>query len=153
VTATDLVTGPALEAWQRLLRVACSVHARLDADLREMHNLTLSDYDVLVQLRDSDDGALRMSDLSRLTLLTRSGMTRLIDGLVRDGYVVRRPCPKDARVAWAVITDAGRERLAVARIDHHAGIRRVFADHFNEHEADQLADLLAKIPHVSALDR
>ena len=144
-----IVTGSLLEAWQRLLRANCVFMRSLDSELQSSHGMTISDYDVLVQLRDAEDCSLMMSDLSRRTMLTRSGMTRLVQGLERDGLVQRRACTSDARVSYAVLTDAGRERLQAARDTHHAGIRRVFADHFTQPQADQLVELLGQIPGVA----
>jgi len=146
---TEFVTGPQLTAWQRLLRANCVVSRVLDGELQAAHGLTISDYDVLVQLRDAEGNCLTMSDLSRRTTLTRSGMTRLVQGLERDGLVQRRSCRTDARVSYAVITDNGLAVLEDARRTHHAGIRRVFADHFSTEEGEQLAELLARIPGVT----
>jgi DNA-binding MarR family transcriptional regulator len=144
-----IVTGTHLDAWQRLLRANCVFMRQLDAELQAEHGMTISDYDVLVSLRDAPDGHLRMSDLSKRTMLTRSGMTRLVQGLERDGIVERLECPSDARVSWVRLSDSGRERLDAARATHHAGIRRVFADHLEDAEAEQLAELLGRIPGVA----
>ena len=119
-TGEQMVVGTLLDAWQRLLRANCVIMRVLDAELHAEHGMTLSDYDVLVSLRAADDCSLRMSDLSRRTLLTRSGMTRLVQGLERDGLVERRACDADARVSYAVLTDLGHERLERARSTHHA---------------------------------
>lgn len=143
------VAGTVLEAWQRLLRANCVLMRELDHELQTEHGITISDYDVLVSLYAADDHSLRMSDLSRRTLLTRSGMTRLVQGLERDGLVARQPCVTDARVSFAVLTELGHERLASARRTHHAGIRRMFADHFDEAEAATLVELLGRIPGVA----
>lgn len=142
----ELVEGAQMHAWQRLLRANCLLSRALDTELQSAHGMTISDYDVLVQLRDAQGHSLRMSELSRRTLLTKSGMTRLVQGLERDGLVVRRACADDARVSYAVLTEAGMERIAAARETHHAGIRRLFAEHFSDAEAEQLADLLGRIP-------
>ena len=143
------VTGEKLVAWQRLLRANCVLMRQLDSELQTEHRMTISDYDVLVALRDAPDGHLRMSDLSRRTMLTRSGMTRLVQGLERDGLVERMNCPEDARVAWIRLSDDGKQRLAEARLTHHAGIRRLFADHLEDTEAEQLTELLGRIPGVA----
>lgn len=146
---TTIVDGPHIEAWQRLLRANCVFMRELDSELQAKHGMTVSDYDVLVQLRDSDEQSLTMGELSQRTYLTRSGMTRLVQGLEADGLVARRACAADARRSWAVLTELGRERLEDARCTHHAGIRRVFADHFTTEEAEQLSELLGRIPNVA----
>lgn len=149
-TTGQFVTGPALDAWQRLLRAHCVIAKQLDAELQAAHGMTLSDYDALVNLRDCEDESLKMSELSKRTMLTRSGMTRLVQGLERDGLVERRACAGDARVSYAVLTQRGRDHLDTARRTHHAGIRRVFADHFSDEEATLLASLLDRIPGVAS---
>ncbi len=148
-TSQQLVTGTHLDAWQRLLRANCVLMRELDHELQSEHSMTISDYDVLVALRGAEEGHMRMSDLSRRTMLTRSGMTRLVQGLERDGLVERLDCPSDARVSWVTLTDEGRERFEAARRTHHAGIRRMFADHLEDAEAEQLAELLGRIPGVA----
>lgn len=149
---TVIIEGARIEAWQRLLRAHCVLSRTLDAELQAAHGMTLSDYDVLIQLREADDHSLRMSELSRRTLLTRSGMTRLVQGLERDGLVERRSCPVDARVSYAVLTESGQAQVAAARETHHAGIGRMFANHLSEAEAQQLSELLGRIPGVLGED-
>lgn len=149
---STLVEGALMVAWQRLLRAHCVLSRSLDAELQASHGITISDYDVLVQLRDAPDHCLRMSDLSRRTLLTRSGMTRLVQGLERDGLVERRSCATDARVSYAVLTQTGMEQVAAARQTHHGGIRRMFADHFSEAEGEQFAELLGRIPGANGTE-
>jgi DNA-binding MarR family transcriptional regulator len=110
--------------WRLLLAVECRVREKLDEDLRTAHDLTLGDYDVLVQLAEAEGGSLRMSDLADRVLLSRSGLTRRLDGLVREGLVARRTCPEDRRGAFADITAAGRRRLEQAAPTHVEGVRR-----------------------------
>jgi len=142
------MTAPesALLAWRHFLRTHCAITRQLDADLAASHGLTINDYDVLVQLRDAPQQRLRMSELADHVLLTRSGMTRLIDGLVRDELVQRASCPSDARVSYAQITQRGLETLDTARRTHLDGITRLFTQHFSEAESQQLADLLGRLP-------
>ena len=142
------VTGATMHAWKLLLRTHCVLARVLDQELQEAHGMTISDYDALVNLRDCERHALKMSELSKRTMLTRSGMTRLVQGLERDGLVERRSCTEDARVSYAALTPLGHERLAAARVTHHSGIRRLFADHFSDADAEQLSALLSRIPGV-----
>lgn len=139
------VTDIALDAWRNYLNGHYVITRQMDHDLQSAHGMTLHDYDVLVQLRDAPKSAMRMSELARSVMLTKSGMTRLIDGLVRDGLVERRPCTSDARVSYAVITQHGLDRLAAARATHHLGIRSAFVDKFTDEELDQLAQLLGRL--------
>lgn len=148
----ELLSTTVLEAWQRLLRSHALIIRLLDAELQAKHGMTLSDYDVLVNLRDDEGDCLKMSELSRRALLTRSGMTRLVQGLEREGLVSRGSCPHDARVAYIGITPQGLERLEAARETHHEGIHRLFASHFDCDEITQLAALLRKIPGIDDCD-
>jgi DNA-binding MarR family transcriptional regulator len=79
-------------------------------------------------------------------MLTRSGITRLIDGLVEAGWIERVPCEKDARVSYARLTDSGYEKLRRAGCAHVEAIRRLFLEHFTATETEQLADLLGRLP-------
>jgi DNA-binding MarR family transcriptional regulator len=79
-------------------------------------------------------------------MLTRSGVTRLIDGLVTSGLIERASCPSDARVSYARLTDAGLTKLRNAGRTHIAGIRRLFLEHFRPEEIEQLAELLGRLP-------
>ena len=87
-----------------------------------------------------------MSALAEQTMLTRSGITRLVDGLVAAGLIERVSCPNDARVSYAQLTATGYEKLRQAGCTHVAGIRRLFLEHFTPDEIDQLAALLARLP-------
>jgi DNA-binding MarR family transcriptional regulator len=124
-------------------------HARLtqelDSDLMGAHGLSLTSYEVLLFLQDKPDGALRMSDLAAGVLLSRSGLTRLVDRLERAGLVRREPCPGDARGLNAVITDAGREAFADARKTHLAGVRRLYLEHFSDDELTALGELFERL--------
>jgi DNA-binding MarR family transcriptional regulator len=101
-------------------------------------------------LSDADNGRMRMHDLASSVLLSRSGLTRLVDRLERDGYLERCSCSHDARGAFAVLTPAGREKLAAARETHLAGVRTMFVRHFSEEQLELLGDgwerVLAELP-------
>jgi DNA-binding MarR family transcriptional regulator len=87
-----------------------------------------------------------MTSLATGTMLTRSGITRLVDGLVAAGFVERTACTEDARISYAQLTDAGYEKLRQAGCSHVASIRRLFLEHFNPEELAQLAELLGRLP-------
>jgi DNA-binding MarR family transcriptional regulator len=127
-----------MRAWRGLLRAhACLVKA-LDGELDVAHGLPLISYEVLVYLEEADDERMRMCDLAASILLSRSGLTRLVDRLERDGLIERRSCDHDARGAYATLTIEGRERLAAARETYIAGVRRHFLDHFSADELEAL---------------
>ncbi len=128
-----------LGAWRGLLRVhACLVKA-LDAELEQTHRLQLTSYEVLLYLDGAPEGRMRMCDLAESVLLSRSGLTRLIDRLEREGLVARHSCQQDARGAYAGLTEAGHVKLAAVRPTHLAGVRAHFLALFGEAEMDQLA--------------
>ncbi|MBV9474312.1 MAG: MarR family transcriptional regulator, partial [Solirubrobacterales bacterium] len=92
------------------------------------------------------DRRLPMSALAESTMLTRSGITRLIDGLVANGLIERTSCPNDARVSYAQLTEVGYEKLREAGRSHIASVRRLFLEHFTPEEVEQLASLLRRLP-------
>src|SRR3954453_19896726 len=104
-----------------LLRVHAQLSKALDAQLDAAHGLPLTSYEVLMYLSDADAGRMRMNDLAASVLLSRSGLTRLVDRLEREGYLERCSCAHDARGAFAVLTQAGREKLDAARETTLAG--------------------------------
>jgi len=129
-----------LRAWRGLLRVHAQLSKALDAQLEAAHGLPLTSYEVLMYLSDAEAGRMRMNDLAASVLLSRSGLTRLVDRLERDGYLERCSCAHDARGAFAVLTPAGREKLEAARETHLAGVRELFLSHFSGEELDVLGN-------------
>ena len=144
--AISRLEGAALEAWRSYLQSHASIVRALDAELQAAHGMTTRDYEVLLYLSQADDRRLPMSALAESTMLTRSGITRLVDGLVAAALIERASCPDDARVSYAKLTDAGYEKLRDAGCTHVAGIRRLFLEHYTAEEMDQLAALLSRLP-------
>lgn len=130
-----------LAAWQGFLRAHHGMVAALDAELMEAHRLPLSSYEVLLQLASGPADGMRMSDIADRVLLSRSGLTRLVDRLEREGLVERRSCPSDLRGQLALITERGRELFGEARVTHLEGVRREFVGRLNGSELEQLAAL------------
>jgi DNA-binding MarR family transcriptional regulator len=145
VSATDL-EGAALDAWRSFLQSHASILRALDAELAAEHGLTTRDYEVLLYLAQAPDRKLPMSALAESTMLTRSGITRLVDGLVAGGLIERTACPSDARVSYAQLTDEGMAKLRSAGCTHVGSIRRLFLEHFSAEETGQLAALLSRLP-------
>jgi DNA-binding MarR family transcriptional regulator len=133
------LTATELGAWRGLLRVHTALVKELDAELDSAHDLPLSSYDVLIYLRSAPEKRLRMAELADSVLLSRSGVTRLVDRLEREGLIVRETCESDGRGSFAVLTDEGDELLARARPTHLAGVRERFLKHFSDAELKQLA--------------
>lgn len=138
--------GSALEAWRSYLQSHATILRLLDAELVSEHRITTRDYEVLLYLAQAPDQRLPMSALAESTMLTRSGITRLVDGLVAGGFIERAACPNDARVSYAELTDEGFAKLRQAGCTHVRSIRRLFLEHFGPEETAQLASLLGRLP-------
>jgi DNA-binding MarR family transcriptional regulator len=136
---TDRLTESERAAWGGYLRSHAAIVRQLDATLVEAHGLPLTSFEVLARLAQQDEGKQRMSDLAQSVWLSRSGVTRLVDRLERDGLVERQACDSDARGAFAVITEAGRARLETARRTHVSDVRERFLSRFDAEEQAQLA--------------
>jgi DNA-binding MarR family transcriptional regulator len=144
-TASGL-TGSALEAWRSYLQSHATILRELDAQLLAEHDLTTRDYEVLLYLSQAEDRRLPMSALAESTMLTRSGITRLVDGLVSRDLIERVSCPSDARVSYARLTAEGLAKLRLAGCTHIASIRRLFVENFSPDEIERLAHLLGRLP-------
>jgi|SRR6266480_4044503 len=141
-------TSAAIEAFVRLVRAHVAVTRQLSAQLSADHGLSLSAYEALLTLARAPESRLRRVDLANGLLLTPSGVTRLLDGLERDGLIGREDCSSDRRVSYAVLTKAGRDKLREASKSHTRQIRELVGGPFDEHELAQLAALLDRLPGV-----
>jgi len=133
-------------AWVRFLRAHAALTRELSSRLEALHELTLSDFDVLVQLYFAEGRRMRRIDLARSVLLTASGITRLLDGLESCGLVAKERCESDARVTYAVLTRAGVRKIEEARESHLADIDELFGSRFSAREREQFAELLGRLP-------
>ena len=150
---SDTYTIPVqLEAWVAFLRAHSAITRELSADLLREHGLTLNDYEVLLHLSYAEGNRLRRVDLAERVLLTASGITRLLDGLERAGFVCKETCASDARVSYAKLTDEGREKLSAAAVTHHRGIDDLFVLRYSEEERATLFELLSRLPLAGGTD-
>jgi DNA-binding MarR family transcriptional regulator len=140
-----LLSQEELATWRGLLRVHARMTKALDADLVREHDLSLSSYEVLLFLADAPDGRLRMSELADGVLLSRSGLTRLVDRMESEGLLRRERCEDDARGYHAIITDRGRELFQRARATHLDGVRELFLSRLSAAERRTLADLWERV--------
>lgn len=134
-----------LEAWRRYYVSFWRVFAAIEADLQAAGLPSLSWYDALYELYLAPDRHLRMSELARSALLSRSGLTRLVDKLEKEKLIERKSCPQDGRVQHAVLTDKGVETLRKIWPIYRAGIAKYFAAHLSEAEAKDFARILGKV--------
>ena len=157
VTKTEAVqelTPAELGAWRGMLRVHSALVKALDAELLAGHELPLTSYEVLINLQAAPNRRRRMAELAEGVLLSRSGMTRLVDRLEREGLLERDACVDDGRGTFAVLTDKGEALLAEARRTHLDGVRERFVRHFSQAELEQLAGLWDRIlPGAADLSR
>jgi DNA-binding MarR family transcriptional regulator len=133
------LTPTELGAWRGMLRVHSALVRALDAELIAEHDLPLTSYEVLITLQAAPERRLRMAELADQVLLSRSGMTRLVDRLERLGFLERDTCTADGRGCYAVLTEAGEAVLTRARATHLDGVRERFLRRFDEHELRELA--------------
>lgn len=138
-----------LLGWRSLMKANANLVGSLDRELEQNHNLGLPDYEVLTHLSSSSDQSLRMTELAREVLLSPSGLTRRLDGLVKAGLVERQPCPSDGRGLLAVITPKGRERLDEMQPTYVKGVRKHFVGFISK---DQLQELIKTLEPITAQD-
>jgi DNA-binding MarR family transcriptional regulator len=141
-----------VDAWIRLLRGHAGMRRSVSAQLQDDHELTVNEYEALLLLSRAEGNHMRRVDLADSLQLTPSGVTRLLDGLRERGFVDKATCPTDARVAYAVLVDAGRRKLQEASCSHVAAIRALFEERYSGPEIETLVDLLGRLPGVSGCD-
>jgi DNA-binding MarR family transcriptional regulator len=143
---TTLKKPVKLESWVSFLRAHAAITRELSAQLQREHGLTLNDYEVLLHLSSAEGERLRRVDLAERVVLTASGITRLLEGLERSGYVGKETCASDARVSYAKLTEAGKAKLREAGVTHLRGIDELFVTRYSGSELTTLAELLSRLP-------
>jgi DNA-binding MarR family transcriptional regulator len=144
--STVVVSRHELESWVGFLRSHAAITRQLNVDLLNAHGLTLNDYEVMLHLAAAEGQMMRRVDLAESVILTASGITRLLDGLERGGYVEKANCESDARVSYAKLTGAGRKKLDEASATHRAGIDELFTSRYSPSELSTLAELISRLP-------
>jgi DNA-binding MarR family transcriptional regulator len=134
-----------MHVWRDFLRAHDYLIRMLDADLRAAEGMTISEFDVLIQLSMANGQRMRMRDLAHSTLFSPSGLTRLCERLERDGLVSREGSADDLRGTDAVLTARGRERLRRAMPIHARSIKQRFASRFSAGELEQFGVALEHI--------
>jgi DNA-binding MarR family transcriptional regulator len=142
----------AVESFVSLVRASAHATRHLSAQLTADHGLTISDYEVLLRLSRAPDRRMRRVDLAEEVLLTASGITRLLDGLERAGYVERGSCDSDRRVVYAVLTEDGYSKLRTASESHVTQIEEYFKSRYDDEHLVELNGLLARIEAPGAVD-
>lgn len=142
----------ALTAWVRLLRAHAAITRSFNAQLQAEHGLTINDFEALLLLAHAPDSKLKRVELAERLQLTPSGVTRMLDGLQAAGWVEKGACESDARVTYAVLTAAGREKLDCASYAHTAAVTSLFTERFDDTELEALGMLLHRLPGAAEAD-
>jgi DNA-binding MarR family transcriptional regulator len=140
-------------AWRGFLTAHARVVGRLEEELERERDLPLSWYDVLVQLQEANHHRLRMTELAGAVLLSKSGLTRLVDRMCVAGLVERCADAGDRRGRWVILTEAGHARLRDAATVHLRGVREHFIGLLSPEDAAHLAEVFATIVEHAALHR
>lgn len=141
----ERITAEQLEVWRTFVRAHNQVVKQLEEDLQKKHNMPLAWYEVLARLVEADQHRLRMAELADRVMLSPSGLTRLIDRLVSEGLVHREHAEQDGRGLYAVLTDAGYERLREASGTHLRGIRDYVISRYTDGELSTVAAYLSRL--------
>jgi DNA-binding MarR family transcriptional regulator len=142
---TARISEDELGAWVGFLRAQRRVMDQLNAELKAEHDISLSEYEVLLHLSRAPRNALPMGELARNVLLTPSGVTRLADRMIKQALIAREPCPTDRRVSYLVLTPAGRAKFKAAAPTHVRGVR----DHFARHLGTDTATVAAALTRIA----
>ena len=138
-----------LQMWRSFLEAHSTVVKHLERRMQEQHGLPLAWWDVLLQLADGPEGRLRMGELAESVLLTRSGITRLVDRMIAAGLVDREPCPGERRGYFAVITQNGKDTIEQVGPDHSKDAREVILGHISQEEAALLGQVVSRVLNAS----
>jgi DNA-binding MarR family transcriptional regulator len=143
--APAIADSPGIAAWRHFLEAHARVTRRLDDELQAAHGLSLAEYDALLQIATTPGRRIRMNVLAERVLLSRSGITRLVDRLEAQGSVERIACETDARGQEARLTHAGLGRLRDAAATHLDGIQRYFLDRLEPADLAALEHALGRV--------
>jgi DNA-binding MarR family transcriptional regulator len=141
----DSGTKLAADTWGALLQVHAALVPRLDRLLRQRAALPLGWYDALLELQAAPDRQLTMTQLAERVVLSRTRVSRVVDELVREGYVRREANASDARSAFAVLTDTGLDKFRQAAPVYLESIKEEFAGGLTERELRTLLDALTRV--------
>ena len=140
-------------SWRAWIAASSTLNHQLSADLQLQHDITLADYEILVQLSEHPERRMRMSDLAEATLASRSRLSHQVDRLVRRGLVERQECELDRRGAFAALTDRGWKAIVAAAPDHVESVRTYLVDVLTPQEFEALGKACRKISdHIAAVN-
>ncbi|MEY3636344.1 MAG: hypothetical protein RL147_773 [Actinomycetota bacterium] len=143
-TAPKWLTPNEMVAWRKYIIASRQLLAALDADLKE-HDLTLPDYEILALLSDAPDRQMRMSELAKIALLSRSRLSHRMKVMEKAGWLKREPCPVDKRGYFAVMTPKGWKAIVAAAPDHVESVRARFIDHLTKADQEAITQIFERI--------
>ena len=149
----DEETARQLAAWRTFLSANVRLKERLDHELQQRSNLNLTDYEILAVLSEAPNRRLRMSDLAREVLVSRSRLTYRVDRLAEVDFVSREECEDDRRGLWAILTDTGNGALEAARQGHELDVRNWFIDLMEDHELALIQDVMTRVDNKLTSNR
>lgn len=136
--------------WRSFLSIAIVLPDQFSKDLQDQHDLTLSDYEILVRLSEAPDHCMRMSELAERVMSSRSRLTHQIDRMISAGLVERSLCEADKRGFNAVLTESGYQKLVAAAPSHVESVRKHLVDVLSDEDFATLGDISRKV--FEALD-
>jgi DNA-binding MarR family transcriptional regulator len=134
-----------MRAWRAYIIGTELMRQQLNRELQDTHDLTIADYEVLVQLSERDGHRMRMTQLAGRTASSKSRLSHQISRLEKSGLVRRATCDDDARGVIAQLTEAGRATLKAAAPTHVAGVRRHLIDLLTPTEQATLATIFERV--------
>jgi DNA-binding MarR family transcriptional regulator len=134
-----------LNVWRRFITAHAKLIDNINREMVDADVIPLHWYDVLIELYEAPERRLRLSELARKVVLSKSGLTRLVDKLADAGLLARQSSPEDGRGAYAVLTDAGLDAMRKAWPSYADGIQTYFAQHMSLEEAEMMAALFERM--------
>ncbi len=133
-----------MRTWQSFLAAGALVGREIEHHLKQ-EGLSHTQYEVLVRLSEAADGAVRMTELADALYTSKSGLNYQVTLLEKAGLARRESCPTDVRGVLAVITDAGRARLAEIAPGHVDTVRRALIDALTPAQQKMVAEGLGEV--------
>ena len=140
-----IISDRRLDSWRLFITLYPKLIERIDAELQAAGQLSLPQYDVLIELFETDKKRLRMFELAQRVVLSRSSITRLTDQLTLQGMLTRETDPADRRGSYAVLTEAGETALKNAWPIYREAILRQFGQFLSEEEAQILVQVFSRL--------
>lgn len=134
-----------MDAWRAFLQAHAAVIRALESEMQKEQGLPLTWYEILVWLNRAPEGRLRMQELADSVLLSRSGLTRLMDRMSEAGLVKREACSHDRRGMYAVITPEGKAALERSAPEHLRGVQEHFLRHLDDADVQAMRRALSKV--------